>query len=60
MFARKKYIERKPRIAKILELNTKKGSFVMARMVHTAKITSMTSITIKATKEALRRLYVFF
>ena len=51
MSAKKKYMERKPKMAKILELNTKNGSDVIAKMAGTlskAKITSITSITIKA------------
>ena len=56
MFAKKKYIERNPRIAKILELKTKKGSDVIASIAGTlskANSISITSITSKATKSGV-------
>tara|TARA_R110002096_G_scaffold220852_5_gene409424 strand:+ start:512 stop:694 length:183 start_codon:yes stop_codon:yes gene_type:complete len=51
MCAKKKYMDRSPRMANILELNTKKGSEVMAKMAGTlskAKSTSVNSIMTKA------------
>ena len=56
MFAKKKYIDRNPNMAKILELKTKKGSEVIANIAGTlsiAKTTSITSITNKATKSGV-------
>ena len=56
IFAKKKYIERNPRMAKILELKTKKGSDVIAKIAGTlskAKSISITSITNKATKSGV-------
>ena len=56
IFAKKKYIERNPRMAKILELKTKKGSDVIASIAGTlskANSISITSITIKATKSGV-------
>ena len=51
IFARKKYMERNPKIAKILELKTKKGSEVIAKIAGTlskANKISVNSIIIKA------------
>jgi hypothetical protein len=38
MLAKKKYIDRNPKMAKILELKTKNGSFVMANIAGTLSI----------------------
>ena len=56
MLAKKKYIDRNPRIAKIFELKTKKGSDVIAKIAGTlsnANNMSITSITISATKSGV-------
>ena len=55
-------MERNPRIAKIFELNTKKGSEVIAKMAGTlskAKSMSITSITNKATKSGVAWVTLF-
>jgi hypothetical protein len=52
----KKYMERRPSIAKMLELNTRKGSEVMANIagtLSTANNTSMTSMTTSATNKGV-------
>ena len=54
--AKKKYIDRKPRIAKIFELKTKNGSEVMAKIAGTlskANKTSITSMMISATNKGV-------
>lgn len=51
MLAKKKYNDRKPKMANILELNTKNGSAVMDKIAGTlskAKTTSIISMTSKA------------
>ena len=56
MLARKKYIDLNPKIAKIFELKTRNGSFVIARIAGTlsiAKTTSITSITTSATNNGV-------
>ena len=56
MFANKKYKARSPNIAKILEVNTIKGSSVIAKiagMLSTAKISSLTSTKINTRKSGV-------
>ena len=63
MFAKKKYMERNPSMAKILELKTKKGSEVIAKIagtLSTANITSITSITTKATNRGVAKVLSSF
>ena len=63
IFAKKKYKFLKPKIAKILEVNTMNESVVTANIAgieSTANNTSLNSTTIKVAKEAVMNLFPFF